>query len=281
MDVDLASHVVPPGSSAQRERLRKLRSWWRHERQARPLRSPALSITRLHEESRLPRPTQRPLPRHLLSNTWFQHLLSILSHQLLWSRRCPHLWMSTSHQHRQWLLLLPVNSYLLSTPWQLTLLTTTSTLPIWWTRNFPFLLWSPFSQVVGSLPPLEECHVPVYEQIHQEQVVAVMATQHRVENQAVQEQVQIVEQIQEQIVEPIDVLAPAAPSQQLPSIIKTVTTGVNLDSTGLVNPQFSITGVGVSGHRPLVHSLLWQSLMRPCTTKFIRNRSLQVRRPRT
>ena len=85
-----------------------------------------------------------------------------------------------------------------------------------------------------------------------------MTTQQRVENPAVQEQVivpeipqapqvQIVERIQEQIVEPIDVLAPAvtyaAHSQQLPSIIKAIATGVNLDMTGLVNPQFSIAGV--------------------------------------
>ena len=51
-----------------------------------------------------------------------------------------------------------------------------------------------FPQVVGSLPPSDEIHVPVYEQIHQEQVVAGMATQHRVENPAVQEQV-IVQEI--------------------------------------------------------------------------------------
>ena len=44
-------------------------------------------------------------------------------------------------------------------------------------------------QVIGSLSPLDEFDAPVYNRIHQEQVVAGMATQHRVENQSVQEQV--------------------------------------------------------------------------------------------
>ena len=116
-------------------------------------------------------------------------------------------------------------------------------------------------QAVGSFSPLEEFDAPVYNQIHQELIVAGETTQNTFENRAVQEQVivqeipqtpqvQIVERIQEQIVELIDVRAPArnyaAPSQQLPSIIKAVTTGVNLDMTGLVKPLFSITGVEVS-----------------------------------
>ena len=46
MDVDRASHVVPPGSSAQRRRLRRLRSWWRYERQAVSQRSASLGFTR-------------------------------------------------------------------------------------------------------------------------------------------------------------------------------------------------------------------------------------------
>ena len=52
------------------------------------------------------------------------------------------------------------------------------------------------------------------------------------------------------IVEPNDVLAPAvtyaAPSQQLPSIIKAVPTDVIFDITGLMKPQFSTTVVAVS-----------------------------------
>ena len=49
MDVDRASHVVPPGSSAQRRRLRRLRSWWRHERQA---VTAALASAQHHSASR-------------------------------------------------------------------------------------------------------------------------------------------------------------------------------------------------------------------------------------
>ena len=44
-------------------------------------------------------------------------------------------------------------------------------------------------QAVGSLSPLEEFDAPVYNQIHQELIVAGETTQHRVENPAVQEQV--------------------------------------------------------------------------------------------
>ena len=73
--------------------------------------------------------------------------------------------------------------------------------------------------VVGSLPPLDEFDAPVYNRIHQEQIVAGMTIQHRDENPAVQEhvivqeipQVPVAERIQDQIV----------------------------DITGLVNPQFS------------------------------------------
>ena len=67
-------------------------------------------------------------------------------------------------------------------------------------------------QVVGSLSPLEEFVVPVFNQIHREQIVAGETTQNTVENPAVQEQVivqeipPIVERIQERIVEPIEVL---------------------------------------------------------------------------
>ena len=63
-------------------------------------------------------------------------------------------------------------------------------------------------QVVGSLPPFQMFDAPVYNQIHQEQIVAGEMTQHRVGNPAVQEhvivqeipQVSIVGRIQEQIV---------------------------------------------------------------------------------
>ena len=58
-------------------------------------------------------------------------------------------------------------------------------------------------------------------------------------------------------------------TQQLPPActMAAVTTGVNLDITGLAKPQLSTTVVEASAHQ--------------CTTRSFRNRSLQVRRPRT
>ena len=68
-------------------------------------------------------------------------------------------------------------------------------------------------QVVVSLSPCEEFSAPVYNQVHQEQIVAGEMTPNLVENPAVQEQtivqenseLQLMERIQEQIVEPIEV----------------------------------------------------------------------------
>ena len=66
-------------------------------------------------------------------------------------------------------------------------------------------------RVVGSLPPFEEFPEPVYNQVHQEQMVAGEMTQNIIENSAVQEHAivreipVVVERIQEQIVETIDV----------------------------------------------------------------------------
>ena len=81
-------------------------------------------------------------------------------------------------------------------------------------------------QVVGSLPRSEKFDAPVNNQVHQEQIVAGEMTLNRVGNPAVQEQVivlenselQVMEQIQEQVV----------------------------DTTVLVNPQFSSTAVKAS-----------------------------------
>ena len=70
-------------------------------------------------------------------------------------------------------------------------------------------------QVVDSFPPLEEFVAPMCNQVLQEQIVATVRTHVLFQDIQV---VQFVERIQEQIVEPIDVLAPvvtcAAPSQQ-------------------------------------------------------------------
>ena len=89
-----------------------------------------------------------------------------------------------------------------------------------------------------------------------------LATQHRVENPAVQEQVIIQEIPQVPIVE------------QIPEQI--------VDITDLVHPQFSITGVEVSAPQAVgSFPPFEESLMRLRTTKFIWNRSLLERRHRT
>ena len=72
--------------------------------------------------------------------------------------------------------------------------------------------------------------------------------------------------------------APFAPSQQsLPAhTIATVTTDVSLDLTSLASPAMLHHSCG--GYSPLrssVHLLPWMSLLRPRTTKHVRNRSLQ------
>ena len=162
--------------------------------------------------------------------------------------------------------------------------------------QFSFTAVEVFSlQVVVYLVPSDEFDAPVYSQIHQEQTVAGMTTQHRVENPAVQEevivqeipqapQVQIVERRQEQIVEPIDVLAPAvtyaAHSQQLPSIIKAVATGVNLDMTGLVNPQFSIAGVEVSAPQAVGSLLPLQEFVAPMCNQVLQEQIVATVQPR-
>ena len=89
--------------------------------------------------------------------------------------------------------------------------------------QFSALSWSLFRRGSFSLPPFEEFGALVYDQIHQEQVVAGMATQGRVENPSVEEQVIVQEIPQVPIV------------KQIPEQI--------VDITGLVNPQFSITAV--------------------------------------
>ena len=81
-------------------------------------------------------------------------------------------------------------------------------------------------QIVGSLPPFAEFTEPVYNQVHQEQIVAGEMTQNIIENPAVQEQVivqeipPVVERIQEQIVETINVTCNQIPSSSSTSTSK-------------------------------------------------------------
>ena len=93
----------------------------------------------------------------------------------------------------------------------------------------------------------------MYDQIHQEQIVAGEMTQNIVENPAVQEQVivqeipqvSIVERIQEQIVEPIEVLPHERVTQRtFNQIVHVPVPQVQEQSvTGLVNPKFSTSAV--------------------------------------
>ena len=70
--------------------------------------------------------------------------------------------------------------------------------------------------------------------------------------------------------------APFAPNQQsLPAFtVATVTTDVSLDLTGLANPQCSITAVEATAPQVVGSPFPWMSLLRPRTTKPVRNRSL-------
>ena len=73
------------------------------------------------------------------------------------------------------------------------------------------------------------------------------------------------------------------PSQRLPLpyTMTAVATGVNLETTGVVNPQCDITAVRLQPHRSSDLFLSWASLRRLWTTKYVRNRSFPRRRPRS
>ena len=97
-------------------------------------------------------------------------------------------------------------------------------------RQEQFLASAP--QVVGSLPLLEEFYALLYDQIHQGQVVAGMATQHRGENPSVQKQVIV---------------------QEIPQVTFVERTQEQtVDITGLVNTQLSSTVVEASAPQVVV-----------------------------
>ena len=90
--------------------------------------------------------------------------------------------------HLQWLMLRPVNSYLLSL--KPSLLTSNSTLPVWCDLQFSITaVEASASQVVSSLLPFDEVDVPVFNHVHKEQIFAGDTTQKTFENPAVHEQV--------------------------------------------------------------------------------------------
>ena len=113
-----------------------------------------------------------------------------------------------------------------------------------------------FPQVVGSLPPSEEFHVPVYNQMHQEQVVAV-------ENPAVQEQVIIQEIPQVSIVERTQehILATVQPHvlfQEIPEVhvverIQASQTTLNTSSTSTSRCVPAATHAATAYSVPILH----------------------------
>ena len=74
----------------------------------------------------------------------------------------------------------PVNSYFLLTPRQPSLLTRTSTPPIWCTRNFLFLLlWLLNYRLLAQFLPSDEFDALVYKRIHLERIVTGMTIQNK------------------------------------------------------------------------------------------------------
>ena len=105
-------------------------------------------------------------------------------------------------------------------------------------------------QVVVSLPPFEEFTAPVYNQVHQEQIVAGEMTQNIVENPAVQEWVivqeipPVFERIQERNVEPIEVRSHERVQKFTAEQIMHMPVPQTQEQsavTDLVNPPISIT----------------------------------------
>ena len=99
-------------------------------------------------------------------------------------------------------------------------------------------------QVVGSFPLSEDFAAPVYNQVHQEQIVATV--QPRVIVQEIPE-LPVVEWIQEQVAETIDVI-PQEDVKQHPTNCALPVSQIQEQSavTGSVNSQFPITAVEAS-----------------------------------
>ena len=98
-------------------------------------------------------------------------------------------------------------------------------------------------QVIGSFPPFEEVVAPMCNQVFQEQIVAGVTTQNKVESLAVQEQVIVQENSQIQVMERIH--------EQI------------VDITGLVNPQCSSTSEEASAPQVFVLLPLFEEFDAP------------------
>ena len=168
-DVDRASHVVPLGSSAQRRRLRRLRSWWRHERQA---VTAALASAQHHSASRVvstATQTEAPVTEHVVPALVVTH-----------AAPAPVFEYATPA---------PVIEYIVPALAKTRAVSCQQLPPVYTTTavntdvnfdttglvnpqfsNTAFEATAP--QVVGSLPPFEAFDAPVYNQVHQEQIVA-------------------------------------------------------------------------------------------------------------
>ena len=102
------------------------------------------------------------------------------------------------------------------------------------------------SQVVGSFPFLEDFATRMYNQVHQEQIVATVQQQAIVQEIP---EVQVVERIQEQFVETIEALPQEQVQQHTAiQIVHVPVPQIQEQSaiTGLVNSQFPITAVEAS-----------------------------------
>jgi len=76
---------------------------------------------------------------------------------------------------------------------------------------------------------------------------------------------------------PVPAVTFDAPSQQLPPVFSTATvaTDVNLDITALVSRNFPVLWWRFLRQRSLFHFVRLKSILSPCTTKSVRNRSSQ------
>ena len=200
MDVDRASHVVPLGSSAQRRRLRRLRSWWRHERQA---VNAALASAQHHSASRVvstATQTEAPVTEHVVPAPVVTH--------------------AAPAPVFEYVTPAPVNEHIVPAPAMTCAVSCQQLPPVYTTTavstdvNFDTtgLVHPQFSstaveasapQVVVSLTSFEEFTAPVYNQVHQEQLVAGEMTPNIVENPVVQEQAIVQENSELQLMERI------------------------------------------------------------------------------
>ena len=184
MDVDRASHVVPPGSSAQRRRLRRLRSWWRHERQDVTARQCSASVG--------------------FTMSFDCHADRSTGDRTRDSSTCCHSCSTRSSVRVRDIPIAPATAMTYAAPSEqlppaYTMTTVTTYVKFahyWFGKPAIFHCCSGGFCATGRwfTSSFVEFDAPVYNQFHQEQIVAGEMTQNIVENPAVQEQL-IVQEI--------------------------------------------------------------------------------------